>query len=97
MPQHATRSTLKHFLQGVSSVLIVIAGMSFFFGGRAIHEFGTVDRTLAEIIGIGLAFLCLILGVVAKYKIEDIEWQEQNEEAEKEQQTLKEKMNEPRA
>jgi hypothetical protein len=97
MSRREIRSTLKHFLQGVSSVLIVIAGMSFFFGGRAIHEFGTVDRTLAEIIGIGLAFLCLILGVVAKYKIEDIEWQEQNEEAEKEQQTLKEKMNEPRA
>jgi len=35
--------------------------------------------------------------VVAKYKIEDIEWQEQNQEAEKEQQTLREKMNEPRA
>ena len=97
MSKHATRSTLKHFLKGASSVLIVIAGISFFIGGRAIHEFGAVDRTLAEIIGIGLAFLCFILGVVAKYKIEDIEWQQQNEEAEKEQQTLKEKMNEPRA
>jgi len=81
----------------MSSVLIVIAGMSFFFGGRAIHEFGTVDRTLAEIIGIGLAFLCLILVVVAKYKIEDLEWQEQNEEDEKEQQTLEKETNEPRA
>ena len=97
MSQHATRSTLKHLLQGVSSVLIVIAGISFFVGGRAIHEFGAVDRALAEIIGIGLAFLCLILGVVAKHKIEDIEWQEQNEEAEKEQQTLENKMNEPGA
>jgi uncharacterized membrane protein YecN with MAPEG domain len=97
MPPHAAKSTLKHFLQGMSTVLIVIAGMSFFFGGRAIHEFGAIDRTLAEIIGIGLAFLCFILGVVAKYKIEDIEWQQQNEEAEKEQQTLKKKTNEPRA
>lgn len=79
------------------SVLIVIAGISFFFGGRAIHEFGAADRTLAEIIGIGLAFLCLILGAVAKYKVEDIEWQQQNEEAEKEQQMLEKKMNEPRA
>ena len=97
MSQYASSSTLKHFLQGVSSVLIVIAGMSFFVGGRVIHEFGTVDRTLAEIIGIGLAFVCLILVVVAKHKIEDIEWQEQNEEAEKEQQTPEKKMNEPGA
>jgi hypothetical protein len=97
MSQHATRSTLKHFLQGVSSVLIVIAGTSFFVGGRIIHEFGAVDRTLAEIIGIGLAFACLILAVVAKHKIEDVEWQEQNEKAEKERQTLEKKMNEPSA
>jgi uncharacterized membrane protein YecN with MAPEG domain len=97
MSRHAIRSTLKPFLQGVSSVLIVIAGLSFFVGGRIIHEFGAVDRALAEIIGIGLAFLCLLLGAVAKYKIEDVEWQEQNEEAEKEQQTLEKKMNEPRA
>jgi len=97
MPPHPTRSTLKHFLQGVSTVLIAIGGMCFFFCGRAIHEFGAVDRTLAEIIGIGVAFLCFILGVIAKYKIEDIEWQQQNEEAEKEQQPLKEKPNEPRA
>jgi NADH:ubiquinone oxidoreductase subunit 2 (subunit N) len=97
MSQHATRSTLKHFLQGASSVLIVIAGISFFFGGRAIHEFGAVDRSLAEIVGIGLAFLCLILGVVAKHKIEDIEWQEQNDEAEKEQQTLEKNVNGPSA
>jgi hypothetical protein len=83
MPPHPTRSTLKYFLQGVSTVLIAIGGMSFFFGGRAIHVFGAVDRTLAEIIGIGVAFLCFILGVVAKYKIEDIEWQLQNEEAER--------------
>jgi hypothetical protein len=51
MSPHAIRSTLKHFLQGVSSTLFVIAGIAFFFGGRAIHEFGAIDRTLAEIIG----------------------------------------------
>jgi hypothetical protein len=48
-------------------------------------------------IGIGVAFLCLILGMVGKYKIEDIEWQEQNEEAKEQQQTLEKKMNDPRA
>jgi hypothetical protein len=97
MPQHTLRSTLKHFLQGSWTVLAVIAGISFFVGGRAIHEFGGVDRTLAEIIGIGIAFLCLILGAVGKCNLEDIEWQEQNEEAEKEQCALEKKINEPRA
>lgn len=78
---------LKRFLQSVSPALFAFAGLSFLFGGRAIHEFGGLNRTLAEIIGIGLAFLCLVVGVVGKHKIEDIEWQEQNEEAEKEEQT----------
>jgi|GEM_PF-5937531 len=97
MPRHAIRSTLKDFLEGVWPVFPVIAGLSFFFGGRAIHDFGGVDRTLAEMIGIGVAFLCLILGAIGKYKVEDIEWQEQNEEAKEQQRALEKKMNEPRA
>ena len=97
MSRHTIRSTLKRPLQGVSSVLFAFAGLSFLFGGRAIHEFGGLDRTLAEVSGVGLAFLCLSLGVVGKHKIEDIEWQEQNEEAETEQQTVEKETKEPGA
>lgn len=74
-----SKAALKHFLRGPSSVLGIVAGLSFFFGGRVIHEFGRVDRTLAEIMGIALAFLCLIGIAVAQHAIDDIEWQEANE------------------
>jgi hypothetical protein len=32
MSRQASRATLKHFLKGTSSVLLVAAGASFFFG-----------------------------------------------------------------
>jgi hypothetical protein len=79
MPPSGTKAALKHLLRGLSSVLGIVAGLSFFFGGRAIHELGRVDRTLAEIIVIALAFVCLIGIAVAKHVIDDIEWREANE------------------
>jgi hypothetical protein len=75
------RTGMKYFLRGLSSFLAVIAGLSFLFGGRAIHEFGKVDRSLAEILGIGVAFACLIAIAISKHVIDDIEWKEANEEA----------------
>ena len=81
MPGSRIRIGLKHFLRGLSSILLVICGLSFFFGGRAIHEFGRVDRTLAEVIGIAASFICLIGAAVAKHVIDDIEWKEANEDA----------------
>jgi hypothetical protein len=95
MPRSAIRTTLKSLLQGLSTVSFALAGLSFFFGGRAIHEFGGVERMLAEMVGIGVAFVCFIIGVIAKGKIDDIESEEQNEEAEQHQQSLEEKMNKP--
>ena len=81
MPKSQIRTELKHFLRGLSSPLAVIAGLSFLFGGRAIHEFGKVDRLLAEILGIGVAFACLIAIAISKHIIDDIEWKEANAEA----------------
>ncbi len=52
----------------------VIGAISFLLGGRAIHEFRGVDRLLAELIGIAVAFVCLIGCVLAKHVIDDIEW-----------------------
>ena len=76
MPKSQIRTRMKYFLRGLSSSLAVIAGLSFLFGGRAIHEFGKVDRLLAEILGIGVAFACLIAIVIGQHVIEDIEWKE---------------------
>lgn len=81
MPKSQIRTGMKYFLRSLSSFLAVIAGLLFFFGGRAIHEFGKVGRSLAEILGIGLAFACLIAIAISKHVIEDIEWKEANEEA----------------
>lgn len=81
MSKPPIRPGIKYFLHGLSSVLAVIAGISFLFGGGLIHAVGSVDRLFAEILGIGIAFACLIGIVVAKYVIDDIEWREANEEA----------------
>jgi hypothetical protein len=80
MPKSQIKTGMKYFLRGLSSFLAVIAGFSFLFGGRAISAFGKVDRLLAEILGIGVAFACLIAMAISKHVIDDIEWKEANEE-----------------
>jgi hypothetical protein len=62
----STKSTFRSALRGMSSLLLGIAGLAFLFGGRAISEFGKVDRVLAEMLGLGLAGVFLVLGMVFK-------------------------------
>ena len=81
MPQPRIRTGLKRLLRGLPLVLGPIAGVSFFFGGRLIHALASIDRFLAEMLGIAVAFVCLIDCVIAKYWMEDIEWKEANEQA----------------
>jgi hypothetical protein len=57
---------MKALLRGASQALFVIAPLLFFVGGRAISEFTKADRVLAEMLGIGLAFVFGIAGMVAK-------------------------------
>lgn len=56
---------MKTLLRGASRILFGIAGLSFFVGGRAISEFTKTDRVLAEMLGIGLALVFGIFGMVA--------------------------------
>lgn len=72
---------LKQFLRALSSIFAVVAGLSFFVGGRIIHEVAGVDRLFAEIAGIAIALVCLIGIVIAKHVADDIEWREANEKA----------------
>lgn len=81
MPHSKTSTALKSVLRGLPSILSVIGGLSFFVGGRVIHEFGKMDRLLAEILGIAIAFVCLIGIVVAKHVLDNIEWEEANQQA----------------
>ena len=50
-----TRSFWKAFLHGLAWVLFAIAGLAFWVGGRAISEFGKIDRILAEMLGLLIA------------------------------------------
>jgi len=43
----------------------------FLVGGRAISDFTKTDRVLAEFLGIGLAVVFLVLGMVAKNAADD--------------------------
>jgi hypothetical protein len=60
------KSAPRSVLQGVAWLLFAIAGLAFWVGGRAIHEFARTERMLAEMEGIGLAAVCAGLGAVAK-------------------------------
>ena len=57
---------MKPLLRGASQLLAVIAGLSFFVGGRVISAVSRTEWALAEVEGIGVAFLCGLLAFVAK-------------------------------
>ncbi len=57
---------MRVFLRGLGYVLFTVAGLLFFWGGRAISEFAKVDRLLAEIEGIALSAALGILGYFAE-------------------------------
>ena len=61
------KSTLsKALLRTASFVLLAIAGLSFFWGGRALSEFMHVNRLLAEVEGLGVAIVSGFLGMLLK-------------------------------
>jgi hypothetical protein len=64
---------MKALLRGASQTLFVIAALLFFVGGRAISEFTKADRVLAEMLGIGLAFVFGIVGMIAKNAADNLD------------------------
>jgi len=64
---------MKALLKGTSQTLFVTAGLLFFVGGRAISEFTKTDRVLSEMLGIGMAFVFGILGMVAKNAADNLD------------------------
>jgi hypothetical protein len=63
---------MKSLLTAAGNTLLVIAGLSFFVGGRAITEFTKTDRVLAEGLGIGLTVVFAALGMLAKSRADDL-------------------------
>ena len=58
-------SAFRLFFRGAGKTLLLVAGLAFFFGGRAIHEFFGVNRAVAEVEGMAIAVLSGALGIGA--------------------------------
>jgi hypothetical protein len=59
-------------VHGLAWVFFAIAGLAFWVGGRAISEFGKIDRILAEMLGLLIAAATGALGYVLKNFAEDL-------------------------
>ncbi len=62
----------------IAWLLFAIAGLVFFWGGRAISEFGKVGRLLAELEGLAIAVACGALGAIAKTAEKHLETSKQS-------------------
>jgi len=51
-------------LCGLQKLLFVAAGISFLVGGGLIHAESHMDRFSAELVGLGIAAVCFLLGFV---------------------------------
>jgi hypothetical protein len=58
------RAGLRSVLGVVGKLCYLAAGLSFWVGGRAIHEFAGTDRIVAEFWGIALAVGLGLMGVL---------------------------------
>jgi drug/metabolite transporter (DMT)-like permease len=57
---------MRSLLKGASQALFALAGLLFLVGGRAISEYTKTDRLSADGLGIGLAVVCAVIGMLAK-------------------------------
>ena len=53
---------IKPIVNGLSWLLIAIGGLSFWVGGRALHEFAGIDGVIAEVEGLAGAAVLIALG-----------------------------------
>jgi hypothetical protein len=67
------RSLTSSLLRGAEKLLGAAAGLSFLFGGRALHEFAKFDRMLGEMAGIFLAFVLGLLAFLLRGMAERVE------------------------
>ena len=68
----ATRSFWKAFLHGLAWILFAIAGVTFWAGGKVISESAKIDRILAEMLGLMIAFALGALGYILKNSADDL-------------------------
>ena len=83
------KTTPKYLLKTLSRLLSLVGACFFLFGGRAIHEFGNVERVLAEVLGLAMAAALFFCGFMANSAVKDLEWEEASEEGIQEESELR--------
>jgi hypothetical protein len=66
-------------LKGIAGTVGVVAALLFLVGGRALHEFLNVDRSLAEIEADTLALVVFLIAVLLKGAADRVEDPDINE------------------
>ena len=66
------RSFWKALLNGLAWVLFAVAGLTFLAGGKVISESAKMDRMLAEMLGLLIAFALGAVGYVLKNFADDL-------------------------
>ena len=67
----AVRSSVKYLLLGTAWLFFAAGGLLFWVGGRAISEFGHLDRIISEFIGIIAGLVLAFVGYVLKAAAEN--------------------------
>jgi putative effector of murein hydrolase len=63
-------------IKGVAYVFVIVGGLLFWIGGRALHEFANIDRISGEAIGILLGLALVALGLALRAIANRIETQD---------------------
>ncbi|UWZ84946.1 hypothetical protein [Occallatibacter riparius] len=66
MPEDTEQPASNFLLKALYNTLAGIGGLSFLFGRRLLAELKHMDRLLGEMIGIGVAVLCIALAAMVK-------------------------------
>jgi hypothetical protein len=71
-------SILATFLKALAKTLYGVGGASFLVGGGLIHAVMKMDRFTAELVGIGIAGACLILGILVNEFADRLTYRQEN-------------------
>ena len=71
MPEDTEQPASNFLMKVLYNTLAGIGGLSFLFGGRLLAELEHIDRLVGEMIGIGIATVCIALAALVKSASEE--------------------------